>query len=351
MPETELGTATLRPTGDRLLTPALGNPEQNSYRIVLEGVFRCDHNGQEFDALYQTDGSGAFTQPHPYLQWTPQPPILESADAILHRYVFRVPKAWKLEGQSVGVRLDIDRFVDAFLISPSEVRSSLSGEMKLTVLQTPIVAPFPWATWLGASVPTALAVGGISVIIKRRMALRGLSYDLQSKLGSIEQKFRAARAVANKQRGNLPSLDEKLLAVKEGAVVLVRQAQELQNAAKRVDSRTLEFEIHALEKQMLALTDPATRQEAETALREKRKIISLLAELQEKEARCFLRLTKIEAILDTTYLTLRNTTPTNVATPAEETLRAELEAEVAAIREVEREISAYQPIQMQGFSH
>jgi hypothetical protein len=63
--------------------------------------------------------------------------------------------------------------------------------------------------------------------------------------------------------------------------------------------------------------------------------------------RAALRLTKIEAVLDTACLTLRNLPPQENSVPVEETLRQELDAEVAAIREVAREIESVEAAQMQ----
>src|SRR5688572_26607623 len=90
----------LRPTGDRLLTPPLG---EDGARIVLEGVITFRHTGKRFDALYQTGPEGGFTLPHAYLEWSPRTPLLEREDRARHQYEFRVPAGWKLEGQSLGL--------------------------------------------------------------------------------------------------------------------------------------------------------------------------------------------------------------------------------------------------------
>src|ERR1051326_8665773 len=113
MPDNTLASSPLSLSGDRLLTPALPDTAQNVYRIVLEGVLHNRYNDTEFDALYRCGerGAGDAALPHDYLQWTPQRPPLEQADPIRHRYVFRVPAEWKLNGQSVGVRLNVDQFV------------------------------------------------------------------------------------------------------------------------------------------------------------------------------------------------------------------------------------------------
>src|SRR5712692_2883640 len=113
MPESELATVRLPPTGDRLLTPPLG---PSGASLVLEGVFTFRYSGLQFDALYRTGPDGAFSQRHSYLAWSPRQPLLESEDIARHRYQFRYPSEWGLRGQSIGLRIDLDRFVDEFLI-------------------------------------------------------------------------------------------------------------------------------------------------------------------------------------------------------------------------------------------
>src|SRR5690242_13422857 len=116
MPENELASIALQPTGETFLTPPLHELAQNDYRITLEGVFTFSHSGMEFDPVYKRGPNGQFDQPHNYLQWTPRTPPLDEqlSDPIHHRYVFRIPKEWGLEGRSVGVKVDVDAFVNEF---------------------------------------------------------------------------------------------------------------------------------------------------------------------------------------------------------------------------------------------
>src|SRR5436309_2392684 len=134
MPESELMHAWLRPSGDCALTPPLGS---TGARLVLRGAFTFQYDGSQFDAFYRTGTDGAFSQPHSLFQWTPRTPLLESADVARHRYEFSVPAEWKLGGQSLGLRLDLDRLVDEYLIPPSDVRAALTGEMELLVMPLP----------------------------------------------------------------------------------------------------------------------------------------------------------------------------------------------------------------------
>lgn len=270
MPDTELSSSLLQPDGVRIATPTLKEMARFGYRIVLQGVFRCSYNGKLFDPLYLLDENGKTEKRHNYLQWTPRPPLLESADPAQHRYVFRIPSEW--EGKSVGVRVNVDRFVDEFLIPPSEVRASLSGEVRMTVLQTPLVVPL-LPRIAPVAIPALLAAGGAAFVIRRRMRWGGLAHDLQQTLMSIEQKYRIACAAVSKEHGRLSPFRDKIAALRDGAFGLARHMQRLRNAQQLVDRRTLEADIARLEQQL-------AQRDGEIILAEKRRALSLIADLE-----------------------------------------------------------------------
>jgi hypothetical protein len=352
MPDQEIASFVLKPTGDFALAPIPKGPEAKEYRVVIEGELHFAHTDETFDAVYTMPQDGAFMHRHDYLRWS-VPVTLESEDATRHRYVFKVPATQNMAGQSIGVQVDVDKFVNDFLLPPSEIRKMLSGEMRVTVSQVllPPVSPWPMIGW--AAVPVLALAGGVGVVIRRRMALRGLSPDLQNHLGSIEQKFRTAcAALTRKPAGDAP-LQDRLTAVKAGAAQLIRQIQDLRNTQRLVDRPAIESQVLRLERHLSTLSDTAAKREGEMALTEKRKALTLLDDLQRAEHRAALRLTKIEAVLDTTCLTLRNLPKNESSVPAEETLREELEAEVAAIQEVARDMASYevQQVQRLGQAH
>lgn len=344
MPDTELSSSLLQPDGVRIATPTLKEMARFGYRIVLQGVFRCDYNGKLFDPLYLLDENGKTGKRHNYLQWTPQPPILESEDPVQHRYVFRIPSDW--EGKSVGVRVNVDRFVDEFLIPPSEVRASLSGEVKMTVLQTPLVVPL-LPRIAPVAIPALLVAGGAAFVIRRRMMWGGLAHDLQQTLMSIEQKYRVACAAVSKEHGRLFPFHDKIAALRDGAFGLARHIQRLRNAQQLVDRRTLEADIARLEQQLAALRDEAAKRDGEIILTEKRRTLSLLEEMEQNTSRCALRLAKIEATLDALALTLRHAQTQQSPQPVEETLRRQLDAEVTALQDTTRAMQAFEELRAQ----
>ena len=74
-------------------------------------------------------------------------------------------------------------------------------------------------------------------------------------------------------------------------------------------------------------------------LAKKRESLEMLDELRRAEAACSMRLTRIDALLDTTRLTLRSAS-VQASPSGEDALCRDLDAEVAAIREAARDFSA-----------
>lgn len=347
MPDTTIGSFTLNPSGGQILTPPLGERDTYGYRIVLEGVLHFGYTGEVFDAVYRWDAGESVPQRHSYLKWTPDVPILESEDRQAHRYVFRIAQGGNLPASdsSVAVGVDADRFIDRYTIPLSEVQRSLSGDMTITVQQFPLAPSSPWSLvgWVG--LPTVLAVGGLGVVVRRRMALRGLDEDLLTSLDRIEQKARRTRASLSRQDGRLAPVAERLSDLRGAALALIRQIQETRDVRRQSDVGCLEAEIEALERRSAALGEPEAQRQTERTLEQKRRSRDLLNDLERAETNSALRLNSIEALLDTTCLTLHSARIATSAAPAEETLCRALDAEVAAIHEAAREMARCDTLQ------
>lgn len=344
MPQTpdEVSRAPLDLTGQTwAATPPMDAQAGDEWRVVLEGTFRFAETGQTFDAVYRLTNEGAVLadQPHTYLQWRPFPLVLERADPARHRYVFRVPAGAIANGESVGVRLNVDRFVDETFLEPSQVKNALSGDLTVSVLRTPPVVP--WGLYAAeASVPAALAIGGVGLLVRRRIILGGLDADLVHAIGRIEQKARVARQAATRaHRASVPQMTERFSQLARGAQAVARQAQDLRNAQRLVDRQATQREIGALERRLAAGKDDEGAAEARATLNEKRHALARLDEMKQGEEVCGLRLAKIEAVLDSAALTLRSARATARAAPSEDALRHDLDAEVRALHEVERDLA------------
>lgn len=341
MPPREIAVYRLPLNGDTVLTPPLGGAAAGPAEIVVEGAFHFGYAGTRFDALYRTAPDGSYSQPHAYLRWSPQAPELVSQDVGRHRYVFRIPPELAQTGQSLGLRLDVDRLVREHLITPSEVRQSLSGEVRVRVLQA--VAPPPPLGLLvgGAVVPVLLAAGGVGFIVRRRMQFQGLDPDLRAQVERIEQRYQGAARAARASADRLLPLQQRLQDLRKSAMGLAREAQQLRASRRHLDRAGLEREIVRMQEQLSTVQDSDARRDGEAAVAERQKSLVLLADLETVETRCLMRLAKIEAVLDSAALSLRGSQGRAVAATSardDEALCRHLDAEVTAIQEVQREL-------------
>jgi len=347
MPDSTIGSFTLNPSGGQILTPPLVERDAYGYRIVLEGVLRFGYTGEVFDAVYRWGTGESAPQTHRYLRWTPGVPILESEDREAHRYVFRIAPDTSLQssGGSIGIGVNTDAFIDRYTIPLSEVQRSLSGNMTITVQQFALAPTNPWSMvgWIG--LPTTLAAVGLGMVIRRRMALRGLEQDLLVHLDRIEQKARAARSALSRQDNRLLPVAERISDLRAAALALIRRIQETRDVRRQTNARLLNIEIGTLESTLAGLTDPEARRQAERALEQKRRSQELLDSLVRAETNSTMRLNSIEALLDNTCLTLHSARIAAPAAPAEETLCRSLDAEVAAIHEAAREMARCDTLQ------
>lgn len=340
MPARELAAYLLPATGETVLTPPL-EADGGPVRIVVEGAFQFAYAGIQFDALYRSQPDGSGTASHTFLRWHPRAPVLEEEDARAHRYVYRVPPELAGSGQSLGLSVDVDQFVSRYLITPSEVRQSLSGEVRVRVLQPP-PPPLPiGAIWGWSAVPALATVGGVGWIVRRRMRFQGLAPDLRDRLERIEARYAGAARAARAGADRVLPVGDRLQALQKSAEGLARQAQELRDARAHLDRSRLEREIAAQQQRLSGGLDPAVRRDAEAVLAEKEKSLVLLGELEAAETRCQVRLEKIEAVLEATALALRGSRGHSVAAASardDDALCLALDAEVEAIREVRQDL-------------
>ena len=330
MPVREVLSARLQPAGGQLVTPPLRDPGRFGYRVVLEGVVGFSYSGEEFDAVYRTDAAGRFAEQHSYLQWSGAAPILVDEDPARHRYVFELPRETDLQGRSLGVGIDVDQFVKRYLITPSEARQSFTGALQVRVLETPLVTPL-WETlaWLA---PPGILVAGVAFIIQRRRALGSLSPDLRAQLERIEERHREAAAAVTEDHARHFPLRKQLAELRAGGRQLARQTQNIRNARRRWDPEALRVEVERLEAEEASATSGGRDRQA--ILIQKRRSLEVLAELEQAEERCLLRLEKIESTLAATSLELGRPALTDTQAGPEERVARELEAQLDALREV-----------------
>jgi hypothetical protein len=344
MPDTELASIALRPDGETLLTPPLG--EGGEHRVVLEGVCRFTYNGEEFDAVYRSGSAGEFTRRHDFLRWNPRPLPIESEDPVHHRYVFRVPPEWNTPGKSVGLRVNLESFVNEFLIQPSEVKRALSGQMTMTVLRTaPPVNLWPVVAGLG--VPGLVAAGGLGWVVRRRMARQRYEPDILDLLDRTETKGKAALAAVGRAKGVVP-LRRHISALTEGAQELATKAQRLRTARALVDASALQADLARLAARPLETADEVVAAQTRASIAEKRRSLEAVERTVRAEELCMMRLGRIEAALEAACLSMRASQAAGLDVQVEETVRLQLQSEVEAIYQVSREVEAVQVGAIQG---
>jgi hypothetical protein len=267
-------------------------------RIVIEGSFRSSYNGRTYYPR-GTDrprpDSGLLV---PYVRCRPETLALVSTHAPADRYVFRLPTDEALP-ESVGAWVDIDRLVTELIITPSEVRESLSGDLTLELWRRPTHR----GLYLLLGVAVLGALFGLAVVRLRRAPGADMS-DVAAILRRIDEKYGPTARSISERRADAPDLRAQLAKLRDGARNLARQIEAFRQAARTLDPHKLDVEIGETEKQLEETTREDVRREIEVTLAAKRKLKELLADTQATEARYLQRLSKIEAAIDTTHLRL-----------------------------------------------
>ena len=334
MPVDQTASFAILPDGSRVVIPLAGTKPGSDPRLEITGVLRCAYNDQQYDALYACDASGVgdSSRSHSYLSWQPHAPVLEEADVRAHRYIFRYPRL--AQGVSPTVRIDVDRFVNEFLIPPSEVRNSLSGQFEMTVRPEAVASPISWGFAL-AAVPALVLTGGVAWVIQRRMASELLDADLQIQLQRVRQMADAARRAFRREDSRLVPVHSRLKALEEGAGTLAKQVQQIRNARALHDRSALERDVEAL--QLRATPGYAAHEEVWQTLRQKMKALAALSELDRAETLYTSRLTRIEALLQSTLAELQSVRVGTMEAPVKDSVCRALDAEVSALKEAARQ--------------
>ncbi len=333
MPDDRTTSFPVLPDGSRVVIPIRSGTSATSQRVEIQGVMRCAYNNQAYDALYACNSSGAGdpARAHAYLSWQPRPPQLEEADVQAHRYVFRFPAM--AAGVSPTVRVDIDRFVNAFLIPPSEVRGSLSGQFNISVRSAAVAEAAPWPLAL-AAVPALAIAGGLAWVIGRRMSAVTLDFDLEAQLARILAKSNATRNAASRADARLVPVRARLKALESGASRLAGQIQQIRGACKLHSRFALERDIAALETQ--AAPNSAVPEDILLTMADKRKALASLTDLEKSETAFSARLNRVEAILESALAGLQTVKTGAMAAPVSDSVCRSLDAEVSALREAAR---------------
>lgn len=335
MPDSPSTFFTLPADGSRVVIPIPADAPSLGGRIEIVGFVRCLYNNQMYDAVNQFDpssGSGPI-RIRSYLSWYPRTPVLEESDPMAHRYAFRIPTL--AAGVLPTVRLDVDRFVNEFLIPPSEVRRSLVGQFKVTVHPATAAAPSAWPVAL-AAVPTLALFGGVAWVIRRRMTNVVLDFDLEAQIARIHLKAEAARRALGRQDSRLVPAHARMKALTAGADKLARQIQQVRGACALHSRFALEKEIAELELRSRA---DSPQDDTLLTITDKKKALASLTELDAIEAQFAARLDRAEAVLESALAGLHAVKAGGMAAPVSDNLCRSLDSEVSALREATRPLA------------
>jgi hypothetical protein len=295
-------------------------------RVVLAGAFKCSYDGSSYDALRATSGSDEFDREHGYVEWSPAGMELADSDVSTHQYVLRLPKNTRELPASVSAWIDVDQFVTDLIITPSNVRQSLSGNLRLEVWRARRSSPAGPMAVVGL-----LALGVLAVVLVRRRNRPPVEMaDVAEHLRRIDRKYDSAVGTIEGQREDTFELSSELERLRDGSRELARHIEAFRGAARTVDRRQLDAEIARMEGQLAEAERDDVRQEIEATLTAKCKLRDLLADTDANEARYLLRLSKIESTIDATTMWV---------TGQEQRLADEV-GEDRAIAEIEEELKS-----------
>jgi hypothetical protein len=329
----DLASLVIKPDGARVVTPTIDSGSYSDYLVVLEGSFHFEHTGEVIDAVYRFRKDGTPLRKHSLLAWRPRTPPVVSEDSFGHRYVFRLPENWSMEGQSFTLGLDKNALMREFLLTNGDIQSQLSGEIRMTMRASAASGALP--VWMG--IPAIGMIAGAAWVIRRRRTFGGLDEDLARSVAILQEKTTAALKIASGQKRVSRQVKARLNTLQRGAVDLAQRLQEIRKSLLLSDSDRTEAEVAALEARLGSVTETTTRLDLEAALDHKRKALAAAQDLRAAEERCRLRLAKIEGVVDSTCLHLQRANVGDYAGPVEDTVLRELDSEVRAVGQVARE--------------
>ncbi len=311
------------PNGREVALPLPAGADPRDLRVVLTGTFACSYNGRSYDALHTTGGGARFDEPHEYVRWSPEMEVIDQ-DPSAHRYVLRLPPGDAPE--SVTAWVDVDRFVTDLIITPSEVRASLGGGLRMELWRAPRAAD---SLALISGLVAVLAALALAVVIAQRRAARGMA-DVEDSLRRIERKHATALRTTRDREWDSADLREHLQRLRDGARELAAQIAAFRRTAREVDRHRLDEEIAQAEEQLERSEREDVRAELQLALDAKRRLRDLVEDSAATQQRCLLRLSRIESAIEATTLWVTGQEGRIADRGADREALAALEQELAA---------------------
>ena len=282
-------------TGREVALPVPRGADAADLRVVILGIFECSYNGRSYDALGPVGEEGE--QPLGYVRWTPEMRVIERNRAA-HLYVLALPDGPAPEAVTAWV--DVDRLVTELIVTPTQVRESLSGDVRMELWRAPRASD---SLALMGGLVAVLGALVIAVVITQRRSAHGMA-DVEAALRRVEGKCATAMRTAREREWDSADLQDHLAKLRDGARELAAQVGVFRRTVRGVDRERLERDIARTRRQLEEADRDDLRVEAQSVLEARERLRELVADAAAAEQRYLLRLSRIEATIEATTLWL-----------------------------------------------
>ncbi|HJN18343.1 MAG TPA: hypothetical protein QGH10_22770 [Armatimonadota bacterium] len=313
--------------GREVTIPVPDRGVAEDYMVELEGVITCSLDGKQYTPAQAHDLKRGLVQ-------LVAPGTQIGASGVITQ--FHWPRSTAPPPELVGAYIDVDTLVERYIVTPTEARESLSGEVVLRLYQERSSGGGLTAIVIAVVVFCFCALTIASLVAgSRRRAPMG---DVERILKQIDTKQATALRAIDDERWDAGELGSQIKRLKTGAHELAGHIQTFRASSAQVNRDRLASEIADVERRMEQTDREELKTELQATLDAKQNVQGLLADTDANEARYVLRLQKIESALDAVVLQMADQDSRladgKVDRKAMDALNAELKSLDEAIKEL-----------------
>ena len=271
----------------RLPIPSVADPTE--LRVVVSGTFFCDYDETTYDALYATDKTGRRTRRHALVSIVPRELRYLGPGPMRHQFVYTFAPGAAVP-EAVAIAVDFDALARSFPISPSQVKSSLSGGVRLE-LWRPRPKPSLWPPIIATAASLGLLGWVIAIILRRRPSGPP---DIGEAVVAIESAYRSALAMIEKDPRQAQT-SALLGRVHEGALSLGERIAAFRTARDTTDIEQLDADIGAIHGNLAQAQDDEARRALTDTLQARYHVRDLISNAEANDERYVLRLAGVRA--------------------------------------------------------
>ena len=271
----------------RLPIPPVTDPAE--LRVVISGTFFCDYDEATYDALYASDKTGRRSRRHTLVSIVPRELRYLGPGPMRHQFVYTFAPGAPAP-QEVTIAVDFDALARSLPISASQVKSSLSGGVRLE-LWRPKPKPSPWPPIIATAASLALLGWVIALILRRR---RSGPPDIGEAVVAIESAYLNALAVIERHPRQA-EVSGLLGRIHESALLLSERIAAFRTARDTTDIEQLDTEIGAIHRELAQTQDDDARRALTDTLQARYHVRDLISNAEANDERYVLRLASIQA--------------------------------------------------------